>query len=137
MSQDTEMSNRFFNLMKLALDAGPLTPEQKSMVQSLIVPVPKAPMHIETATIPTGFTTVTTSVSYAFIHLVEGDVYFRCSNVSAPNFWVVAQVVGVSKFHQQGGFATMADAEAYMLSYVKKSEAWGIMFNQPSSAGLE
>lgn len=38
-----------------------------------------------------------------------------------------AQVVGVSKFHQQGGFATMADAEAYMLSYIKKTEAWGIM----------
>ncbi len=74
---------------ELALDAGPLTPEQKNLVQSIIVPVPKAQMWIETATILSGFTTIATSVSYAFVHLVEGDVYFRCSNSSAPNFWVV------------------------------------------------
>lgn len=71
---------------ELALDVGPLTPEQKSLVQSIIDPAPKASMWIETAIIPTRFTTVTTSVSYAFVHLVEGDVYFCCNNVSALNF---------------------------------------------------
>lgn len=39
----------------------------------------------------------------------------------------LAQVSGVSKYHQQGGFITIADAEAYLLPSIKKNEAWGIM----------
>ncbi|KAK0432681.1 hypothetical protein EV421DRAFT_1742188 [Armillaria borealis] len=133
---------------ELAFEGGSLNSEQKSFLQTVIDQIVSMPMRIETATIPTGFTTVTTAISYAIVTLQEGDIYFRTSNQSASNFWVVvcgkvpgiydnaadslAQVSGISRYHQQGGFTTMADAEQYMLSYIKKDEAWGIMVNQPT-----
>ncbi|PBK82940.1 hypothetical protein ARMGADRAFT_1089842 [Armillaria gallica] len=149
MGNDAASKNKFCDHIKEAFNkAEPLNSNQKAFVLSLVdgtdVKMEESPaMHIETATMPTGFTNVTTTRSYAIVCLKEGDMYFRCSNSYATSFWVVvhskvpgvydniedslAQVLGVSKQHQQGGFNTMAEADAYMVACIKDLKAWGIM----------
>ncbi|PBK69406.1 hypothetical protein ARMSODRAFT_1018823 [Armillaria solidipes] len=149
-------------LIKMAHDAGILLDRERDLLLSLIAPKdtvaatqgPPKLMKIETATVPNGFTTVSTSSSQAIVFLNTGNIYYRCADTNASTYWAVvrgkvpriydtaedslAQVSGVSNCLHHSGFTTQEEAAAYIESFMAKKEAcWGVMLCQLRARAMQ